>query len=150
MAGSRDALARMVLVDVTWCQWRPDVDRDRYGSILSKLVDPPPEPGPYGPVQVHQCGQDEPGHGDERWTPPEAPYELPPPDECRHPASWLEGSPGKGWALQVLDRYRPDQPQLFRTRVAMGADRFRAMAPCAGTADYTVLIDLRSSGCRPT
>lgn len=157
MAGSRDALARMVLVDVTWWQWRPDVDRDRYGSILSRLVDTPRDPGPYGPVHVHQCSDDEEGHGNAPWIQPEAPYELPPPDECRRPDLWLEGGDGKGWALEALaeqheraERARmapiprePDRRKLFRTRVAMGADRFRAMADCQGAADYSVLIDMR-------
>jgi hypothetical protein len=156
MTGSRNALARLVLVDVTWWQWRPDTDRDRYGAILSRLVDPPDHAPPYGPVHVHQCGDGQESHGIVPRTRPEAPYELPPPDRCRCPDTWLEGADGKGWALKALagqqqaerDRMapiprEPDRRRLFRTRVAMGAGRFRAMASCEGTVDYAVLIDMR-------
>jgi hypothetical protein len=154
MAGSREALARMVLVDVTWWQWRPDVDQDRYGAILSRLVDTPPGPGEPGPVHVHQCADGQEGPGPALLTQPEAPYELPPPDQCRRPDVWREGDDGKRWALQTLAEQQgraglapiprePDRRELFRTRVAMGADRFRAMAGCAGTVGYWVLIDMR-------
>jgi hypothetical protein len=149
----RNALARLVLVDVTWSEWRPDTDRARYQEILGKLVGTPSGPGPYGQVYVHQC--DEEGRRDPSWVEPDAPYELPPPDECQCPDQWRDGEEGQGWALDALRRQdraqssrlalTPREPdrRLFRTRVAMPADRFRAMAGCGGTTDYWILIDLR-------
>jgi hypothetical protein len=156
----RNALARMVLVDVTWSEWRPDTDRARYEEIVGKLVAPPRSPGPpgaepAGPVYVHQCYEE--GRFDTSWVVPSAPYELPPRDECRCPALWLQGEDGRDWALAALAaqeaaanydrmaliRRGPDWRRLFRTRVAMSADRFRATAGCKGDEDYWVLIDMR-------
>jgi hypothetical protein len=153
--GGRNALARMVLVDVTWSEWRPDTDRARYEEIIGKLVSAPAGPEPAGPVYVHQCFEE--GQFDTSWVEALTPYELPPLDECRHPDLWLKDEDGRDWALAALaaqqaaaeygrlalTRRGPDWRQLFQTRVAMSADRFRTVADCQGDEDYWVVIDMR-------
>ena len=146
----------MVLVDVTWSEWRPSRDRPRYEQIVKALLQPPaPAARDLGPVYVHQCYEED--RGDTSWVLSAGPHELPPSDVCQKPDDWLVGAEGLARVLAELDLEEatargsgtvtldevPDWRKLFRTRIFMRADRFRAVAGCEGSIDYWILIDMR-------
>jgi hypothetical protein len=146
----------MVLVDVTWSEWRPGRDRSRYEQIVRTLVQPPARnSGELEPVYVHQCYEED--RVDTSWMAPAASYELPPADVCHRPGEWQEGSEGLIHVLKAVGEREetaretdkiplyevPDWGKLFRTRVFMSAERFRAVADGGGGLDYWVLIDMR-------
>ena len=146
----------MILVDVTWSEWQPSQDRPRYEQIVKTLLQPPaPAAGDLGPVFVHQCYEED--RGDTSWVLSAGPHELPPRDVCQKPDDWLVGAEGLARVLAELDLEEatargsgtvtldevPDWRKLFRTRIFMRADRFRAVAGCEGSIDYWILIDMR-------
>ena len=146
----------MILVDVTWSEWQPSQDRPRYEQIVKTLLQPPaPAAGDLGPVFVHQCYEED--RGDTSWVLSAGPHELPPSDVCQKPDDWLVGAEGLARVLAELDLEEatargsgtvtldevPDWRKLFRTRIFMRADRFRAVAGCEGSIDYWILIDMR-------
>ena len=146
----------MILVDVTWSEWQPSRDRPRYEQIVKTLLQPPaPAAGDPGPVLVHQCYEED--RGDTSWVLSAGPHELPPSDVCQKPDDWLVGAEGLARVLAELDLEEatargsgtatldevPDWRKLFRTRIFMRADRFRAVAGCEGSIDYWILIDMR-------
>ena len=146
----------MVLVDVTWSEWRPSRDRPRYEQIVKALLQPPaPAARDLGPVYVHQCYEED--RSDTSWVLSAGPHELPPSDVCQKPDDWLVGAEGLARVLAELDLEEatargsgtvtldevPDWRKLFRTRIFMRADRFRAVAGCEGSIDYWILIDMR-------
>ena len=111
--------------------------------------------GDLGPVFVHQCYEED--RGDTSWVLSAGPHELPPSDVCQKPDDWLVGAEGLARVLAELDLEEatargsgtvtldevPDWRKLFRTRIFMRADRFRAVAGCEGSIDYWILIDMR-------
>ena len=146
----------MILVDVTWSEWQPSRDRPWYEQIVKTLLQPPaPAAGDLGPVFVHQCYEED--RGDTSWVLSAGPHELPPSDVCQKPDDWLVGAEGLARVLAELDLEEatargsgtvtldevPDWRKLFRTRIFMRADRFRAVAGCEGSIDYWILIDMR-------
>ena len=146
----------MILVDVTWSEWQPSRDRPRYEQIVKTLLQPPASAaGDLGPVFVHQCYEED--RGDTSWVLSAGPHELPPSDVCQKPDDWLVGAEGLARVLAELDLEEatargsgtvtldevPDWRKLFRTRIFMRADRFRAVAGCEGSIDYWILIDMR-------
>ena len=146
----------MILVDVTWSEWQPSQDRPRYEQIVKTLLQPQaPAAGDLGPVFVHQCYEED--RGDTSWV-----LSAGPAPNCRHgrvpePDDWLVGAEGMARVLAELDLEEatargsgtvtldevPDWRKLFRTRIFMRADRFRAVAGCEGSVDYWILIDMR-------
>ena len=146
----------MILVDVTWSEWQPSRDRPRYEQIVKTLLQPPaPAAGDLGPVFVHQCYEED--RGDTSWVLSAGPHELPPSDVCQKPDDWLMGAEGLARVLAELDLEEatargsdtvpldevPDWRKLFRTRIFMRADHFRAVAGFGGQLDYWILIDMR-------
>ena len=163
MPPSPRLLRRMILVDVTWSEWRPDRDRSRYEQIVTHLVQPPTDnSAELEPAYVHQCHEEDRSTS---WTAPAAygkvpsadSYELPPMDVCQKPDEWLVGGQGLHRVLDALDREEataresgktqlnevPGWRKLFRTRVFMSAKRFRHIAEVNGDLDYWALIDMR-------
>ena len=156
MPSDPSALRRMILVDVTWSEWQPSRDRPRYEQIVKALLQPPaPAARDLGPVYVHQCYEED--RSDTSWVLSAGPHELPPSDVCQKPDDWLVGAEGLARVLAELDLEEatargsgtatldevPDSRKLFRTRIFMRADRFRAVAGCEGSIDYWILIDMR-------
>jgi hypothetical protein len=156
MSPSPSALRRMVLVDVTWSEWQPGRDRSRYEQIVRTLVQPlARNSAELVPVYVHQCYEED--RGDTSWMAPATSYELPPADVCHRPGEWHEGAEGLKHVLKAVGEQEetaresgkiplyevPDWGKLFRTRIFMSAERFRAVAGGGRGLDYWVLIDMR-------
>ena len=56
MEHSDDALARLILVVVTWSQWEPKKDRTRYEELIRKFLwDSAVSSGGVSRAHMHQC-----------------------------------------------------------------------------------------------
>jgi hypothetical protein len=167
------ALARLVMVDVSWSEWNPQTDTDKYIGLVKKFAPPSPETSTARPAYIHLCYEKEAPSvsvdppGETAWVEQQVPYELPPWDDCSNPGGWFpqdNGNPG-GWfrrdnghqAISVLEKECPPAPRpgrlaihdvpgwgkLFRTRIFMDAERYRAVTGYGGDASYWALIDMR-------
>lgn len=159
------ALARLILVDVSWSEWKPQTDKGKYIELVKKFMLPSSEICSTSPAHIHLCYEndtpppstDPPDEPTWVWVDQLAPYELPPRDDCRDPSKWFSGDDGLNDAVSVLENENPPAPradklaihsvagwgQLFRTRIFMGAERYRAVTRCGGDAYYWALIDMR-------
>jgi hypothetical protein len=148
------ALARLILVDVLWSEWNSGTDRKKYVEIIEELLMPPPtEAADVGSAYLHMCYEKDP----EPWVVQQAPYELPPRDDCHNPKLWHEGQGEQSQAVARLYTGSAPEPkagkiqvhgvaewgQFFRIRIFMHATRYRAAVSCKGDADYWALIDMR-------
>ena len=158
------ALARLILVDVRWSEWNSEsrTDREKYVKVIKELLQsPPPEAGNVGPAYIHMCYEKDQGpyykKNQKPWVVHQAPYELPPRDDCQDTEQWLEDEEG----LKQVDSALPmegepksrtgkiqvhgvaEWGQLFRARIFMHAKRYRATVKCEGDANYWALIDMR-------
>lgn len=150
------ALARLILVDVTWSEWEPEKDRESYEKVIKTFLGAPlASCGSSGPVYLHQCYEtDNPGGS--IWIEQTAAYELPPKDACQYPGRWLGSHEGLQRVTSVPAAEREVPPQfgsapvhqvrdwgrMFRTRIFMGAELYRSVVKCGGDADYWVLINM--------
>jgi hypothetical protein len=168
------ALARLVMVDVSWSEWSSQTDKDKYIGLVKKFLLPSPETCSADPAYIHLCYEKEAPSvsvdppNETAWVDQQVPYELPPWDDCSNPSGWFSRDNGNtgGWfprddglnqAISVLEKECPpasragrlaihDVPgwgKLFRTRIFMDADRYRAVTGYGGDASYWALIDMR-------
>jgi len=157
------ALARLVMVNVSWSEWNPQTDKGKYIELVKKFLHPCSEIHSAGPAYIHLCYEKEAPSvsvdppDETAWVEQLVPYELPPWDACRDPGEWLPEDDGLNRAISVLEKESvlasragklavhnvPAWGQLFRTRVFMGAERYRAVTGCGGDAHYWALIDMR-------
>jgi hypothetical protein len=157
------ALARLVMVDVSWSEWSSRTDKDKYIGLVKKFLLPSPETCSAGPAYIHLCYEKEAPSvsadppDETAWVEQLAPYELPPWDDCSDPGDWFPRDGGLNQAISVLEKEWPPPPragrlaihdvpgwgQMFRTRVFMDAERYRAATGCGGDACYWALIDMR-------
>jgi len=159
------ALARLILVDVSWSEWKPGTDKGKYIRLVKKFLHPSSGIRSTCPAHIHLCYEndapppstDPPDEPARVWVEQLSPYELPPRDECSDPSKWFSGDDALEKAISELEKEgtresRPgklaihdvaDWGQLFRTRIFMGAERYRAVTKCGGDASYWALIDMR-------
>jgi hypothetical protein len=158
------ALARLILVDVSWSEWNPRTDKGKYIELIKKFLLPSSEIRGTSPAHIHLCYEnvtppastDPPDEPARVWVDQLAPYELPPSDDCRNPSEWYPDD-GRKEAISVLEKEStpaqragklaihdvPGWGQVFRTRIFMDAERYRAVTRCGGDAYYWALIDMR-------
>ncbi len=158
------ALARLIMVDVSWSEWKPRTDKGKYIEFVKQFMLPSSEICSTSTAHIHLCyrndnppvSTDPPDEPTWVWVDQLAPYELPPRDDCRAPGKWYPDDEqkepisvleGKGnpapRASKLAIHDVPGGGQVFRTRIFMGAERYRAVARCDGDADYWALIDMR-------